>query len=141
MDKNGSTIGRAQERAKKSILTRYAKSGLGHAKRSWRRVATDLGVNAGYLRNVVSGKRKASIRLLKALNIKPDQVVVIASPCRRCGDVHTTKRCTLKRKPKTFEDHAREYDEWLRDPVTQAQLVAMLEWAETPKDSRPTWKS
>lgn len=58
--------GHAARRAKKALLTRFALCG------SWRAVARDLGTSAGYLVNVMRGRRPPSRRLLLALGvIKP----------------------------------------------------------------------
>lgn len=135
MTKDDRQIGKAQKRARRAILRRYAKTNGktrdGKKAHSWRQLGSQLGFAPDYLRQVVTGKRKASIKLLHALGIKPDRVIVVAAPCYKCGNVHVTKRCT--RRP-TFEDNARAYDEWIADPKTQQQLNAMLEWSETPKE-------
>lgn len=140
MEKNGSTIGQAQKKAKKAILTRYAKTTGktrdGKKAHSWRQLGKQLGFAPDYLRQVVIGERKASIKLLRALDIKPDAVMVIAAPCRKCGQVHVSKRCTKKPTKKTFEQNCVEYDEWLASPTTQQELAKMLTWAETPPEQR-----
>lgn len=123
MKKSGTEHVGAQERARKRLLTLYRKSAKGHPSRSWRRVAVALGFNAGYLRNVVAGRRRASVRLLDALGVRPDSITISARPCRRCGGVHLARRCT--RRP-TFEENAMAYDAWLSNPRTQRALVERL---------------
>ncbi len=131
MGKTEPTIGQAQKKARRAILARYAKttgkSRNGKQTHSWRQLGSELGFPGDYLRQVTLGRRKASIKLLQALNIKPDAIMAIVNPCKKCGQVHQAKRCTHK---KTFEENAKEYDEWLANPETKRKLAELLEWAE-----------
>lgn len=50
---------------------------------------------------------------------------IMAPACPKCGEAHTTKRCT--RKP-TFEDRCNEYIDWL---IKQRNNIAnLITWAD-----------
>jgi len=104
--------------------------GLYESSRSWAKVARDLGFSKGFVYRVARGDKRPTAELLRRLHLPVDRVLVAAKPCQSCGQVHVSKRCTVK---KTFEDHAREYDAWINDPATQAKLAALIEWAEAIK--------
>lgn len=65
------------------------------------------GVNVGTLSAVLRGKRNPPTALYIALGLTPTARVVevpagfgVGRACASCGQVHTTKTCTAKRKPK-----------------------------------------
>lgn len=85
-----------------------------------RDLAKRLGLNAGYLSQILSGKRAPSMKVYKALGLTPPARVIevqagydVAPVCPKCGVVHTTKRCIAgqKRKPRTkaFKIEGRRY--------------------------------
>ena len=64
-------------------------------------LAKRLGVSAGYLSQIIHGKRVPSAKVYRALGLPPPARVVeisegfdVAPVCARCGAVHVTKRCT-----------------------------------------------
>jgi hypothetical protein len=85
-----------------------------------RDLAKRLNLNAGYISQIISGRRAPSMRVYKALGLPPPARVVevpegfdVAPVCGRCGVVHTTKRCTkgktTKPRAKAFKIAGRRY--------------------------------
>lgn len=88
-----------------------------------RSLASELGMNPGYLSRVMRGQRQASNRLRLALGLPPR--TALAPVCGKCGVVHTTKRCTHK---PTFEQREAEYDRWRAHNLER--IEAIVQWAE-----------
>lgn len=66
---------------------------------SWRKVAQNLdhaSLNPGLLSRIAKGKKPAPNSVLFALGLPLKEVP--AQPCKRCGDVHVTKRCTKRKE-------------------------------------------
>lgn len=76
---------------------------------SWVWVGKQVGFNFGYVYQIAQGNKKASNRLLIKLGISPRTVMVNA--CKTCGNAHVIKR---PRHPKTFEQNASDYADWLK---------------------------
>jgi hypothetical protein len=77
-------------------------------------------VSAGYLSQIVRGKRVPSAKVYRALGLPPPARIVevqagfdVAPVCPKCGIVHTTKRCTAgkttKPRAKAFKIEGRRY--------------------------------
>ena len=88
-----------------------ARRGEREGRKSWRRVADEIGMpgSNSYLSRVALGKAKPSARLYHALGLEqPVRVVELPAghgvglACVKCGAVHTTKACTAKRKPRAI---------------------------------------
>ena len=69
--------------------------------------ATGQNISHGYLNKVARGVKPASDRLLRALGFVPKVRVVevpdgygVGQACAACGQVHTTKRCTINTEPR-----------------------------------------
>lgn len=114
-------------------VVKKAKKAFRENGRSWTKAALSIGVSRGTLIRVANGYEPKDPIIRRALGLN---VYAVVATCRRCGQVHVSKRCTQKATPKTFEDNCREYDAWISNPKTQQQLNAMLEWAETPRERR-----
>lgn len=72
-----------------------------------RDVAKRLGLNPGYVSQVVRGKRTPSLKVYAALGIEPPSRMVevlrgydVAPVCSVCGVVHVSRSCPTKRAPK-----------------------------------------
>jgi hypothetical protein len=72
-----------------------------------RRLAFEIGQNPGTVSAVLKGKRDPSPSLYTALGLTPPVRVVevaagfgVGRACPVCGEVHTTKTCVAKRKPR-----------------------------------------
>lgn len=72
-----------------------------------RRLALEIRVNPGTLSAVLRGKREPPVALYIALGLTPPVRIVevpagygVGRACPACGEVHTTKACVKKRKPR-----------------------------------------
>jgi hypothetical protein len=72
-----------------------------------RGLASELGQNAGTISAILRGRREPSPALYIALGLTPPVRVVevaagfgVGRACPVCGEVHTTKTCVAKRKPR-----------------------------------------
>lgn len=85
-----------------------------------RDLAKRLKLNAGYISQIISGKRAPSLKVYAALKLPaPARVVTvpegfdIARQCSKCGQVHITKRCTAgahrHSRSKPFKLEGRKY--------------------------------
>lgn len=107
---------------KTRLLALYSEFG------SWQKVADNLSnghkINRGMLQQVAYGKRRASNSVLHALGLPLNTVTI--PPCKKCGEGHSTKRCTHK---KTFDENAADYEAW---KVKNARKIGdIVAWAES----------
>lgn len=72
-----------------------------------REIGKRLNLNPGYLSAILRGRKTPSPRVYHALGLRPPRRVVeidadhdVAPVCPKCGQVHTTKTCTLTRRPR-----------------------------------------
>lgn len=96
------TSGYSPAQVRKAILTRRAElGGL-----SWQKFGREIGVSGAMLNAVARGKKKPSAKVLRAFGFPVPRVVAVPDGygvgecCAKCGEVHTTKRCTTATKPK-----------------------------------------
>lgn len=111
------TVGATMTDEQKRLSTRIRQVG------GLRRLAVAISENAGYLSQVASGRRRACNRLRLKLGLQPRRVLTDA--CRKCGDAHTSRRCT--RRP-TFDELAARYDAWAAKH--RAKHEEWVRWAE-----------
>ena len=110
------TAGATMTDEKRRLRSRIAAEG------GLRRLAVAISENAGYLSQVARGRRKACNRLRLKLGLQPRRVM--ADACPKCGQVHTSRRCTRRPTP---DERAAQYDEWLNK--VQARIMEIVEWA------------
>jgi hypothetical protein len=102
------------------MLNEYLCPSSGAKGLKMRVLAKRIGLNAGYLSQIVRGKRAPSVKVYRALGLPPPARIVsidegfdVAPCCPKCGAVHVTKRCTkgVVRKPraKAFKLDGRRY--------------------------------
>jgi hypothetical protein len=65
---------------------------------NWRAVGAELGITCGMAYRVAHGYEPKEARIRYRLGLP---ALAPAPVCRRCGEVHTTQRCTKNRRHRT----------------------------------------